>query len=143
MASSITRTRPAVTGVIRAVPTVLLLVIAALAVGVSYVHVLDQGGLTMLKDPAYLGWGYRVLEVTGVVAALLVLARRREGLLLTAGLALAPLVGLVVSRSVGLPDATDDIGNWTEPLQLYAVAVELALLIGTTWALRRSQARSV
>lgn len=142
MATSLTRTRPPGTGVIRTVPTVLLLLIAVLAVGVSYVHVLDQGGLTMLKDPAYLGWGYRLLELGGVVAAVMVLARRREGLLLAAGVALAPLVGLVVSRSVGLPNATDDIGNWTEPLQLYAVGVELALLIGTAWAMRRSAARS-
>ena len=143
MATSLPRTRPAGTGVIRAVPTVLLLVIAALAVGVSYAHVMDQGGLTALKDPAYLGWGYRALELGGLAAAGLVLARRRVGLLLAAAVALAPLVGLVVSRSVGLPNATDDIGNWTEPLQLYAVAVEVALLTCTAWALGRRAARGL
>ena len=103
-------------------------------------HVIDQGGLTALKDPAYLGWGYRLLEVAGVAVAGLVLARRREGYLLGLGVALGPLVGLVISRSVGLPNATDDIGNWTEPLQLYAVAVEVALLVVAALVLRRRRA---
>ena len=116
--------------------TSLVLVAALLALGVGYVHVLDQGGLLALKDPAYLGWGYRVLELAGVVAAVGLLARQRLAALLAIGVAVGPLVGLVVSRSVGLPGATDDIGNWTEPLQLVAVAVELGLLASAGALLR-------
>lgn len=102
---------------------------AALAVAVSAVHVLDQGGLTAMKDPAYLGYGYWMLELAGVVCAVLLLARSRSGWLLAVGVAAGPLLGIVVSRSVGLPDATDDIGNWTEPLGVLAMVVEAALLL--------------
>lgn len=32
--------------------------------------------------------------------------------------------GHVVNRSVGMPGATDDIGNWLEPLGLLSLLVE-------------------
>jgi hypothetical protein len=102
---------------------------ALLALAVSWIHVLDQGGLTGLKDPAYLGWGYRMLEVTGVVVAILLFTQRRTlGWLLAVGVAVGPLVGLIVSRTVGLPNAMDDIGNWTETLEIAAMIVESSLL---------------
>ena len=101
-----------------------------LALAVTVVHVLDQGGITEMKDPAYLGYGYWVLELAGVVCAVLHLPRaRRAGWVLAIGVAAGPLVGIVVSRSVGLPDATDDIGNWGEPLGVVAMLVEAALLV--------------
>ena len=97
---------------------------ALLALGVSWFHVVDQGGLTALKDPAYVGQGYRLLELAGVVVALLLLLRRPRaapaGWLLAAGVALGPIVGFVLSRGPGLPGYTDDKGIWTEPLALQA-----------------------
>lgn len=102
---------------------------AALAVGVSVIHVQDQGGLTVLKDPAYLGQGYRLLELAGIlVAAVLLLRPQVRAWAVAAGVALGPIVGLVVSRSVGLPNATDDIGNWGETLGVEALATEGCLL---------------
>ncbi len=103
---------------------------AALSVAVAVIHVLDQGGLTARKDPGYLGYGYWTLEVVGVVAAVVLLTRHRMvGWLLAAGVATGPLLGIIVSRSVGLPGATDDIGNWGEPLGVAAMAVETTLLV--------------
>ncbi|MBW0119552.1 hypothetical protein I4J48_30340 [Pseudonocardia sp. KRD-169] len=115
---------------------------AVLALAVSVIHVLDQGGLTAMKDPAYLGYGYWVLELAGLVCAVLLLTRSRSGWLLAIGVAAGPLLGIVVSRSVGLPDATDDIGNWTEPLGVLAMAVETALLLLAVAVLARVRARS-
>jgi hypothetical protein len=43
------------------------------------------------------------------------------------GLALAPIAGYVLSRTTGLPGATDDIGDWGNQLGLAAIAVEAAL----------------
>jgi hypothetical protein len=43
---------------------------------------------------------------------------------LAGGLAGATLVAYAVSRSVGLPAATHDIGNWAEPLGLASLFVE-------------------
>lgn len=114
---------------------------AVLALTVSVIHVLDQGGLTGMKDPAYLGYGYWVLELAGLVCAVLLLARNRSGWVLAIGVAAGPLLGIIVSRSVGLPDATDDIGNWTEPLGVLAMVVESALLVLAVAAVTRGRSR--
>src|ERR1700712_2484166 len=115
---------------------------ALLATAGSVIHICDQGGVTALKDPAYLGYGYWMLELAGVICAVLLLARARTTVwLLALGLAAGPLVGIIISRSVGLPDATDDIGNWFEPLGMLAMAVEVALIVLSVSVLIRSRAR--
>ena len=45
-------------------------------------------------------------------------------LLAAAGIAGSVLLGYVVNRTVGMPGATDDIGNWTEPLGLASIVAE-------------------
>lgn len=45
------------------------------------------------------------------------------------GVAAAPLTRHRLSRGPGLPDYTDDKGNWTEPIGLLSLAVEAALLV--------------
>ena len=37
------------------------------------------------------------------------------------------LIGFVLSRTTGLPHASDDIGNWTEPLGLASLFVEVTV----------------
>ncbi|HVE26313.1 MAG TPA: hypothetical protein VNC22_12955 [Sporichthya sp.] len=102
---------------------------ATLAVAVSFIHVKDQGGLTALRDPAYLGQGYRLLEIAGVLVALgMFVLPSIPTWVLAGGVALGPLVGFTLTRTVGLPNATDDIGNWGEALGVAAVSVEVALL---------------
>ena len=117
---------------------------AVLAALVGVVHVIDQGGLTALKDPAYVGQGYRLLELAAVVTAgLLLLAPARgrvAGWVLAVGVALGPMAGYVLSRGPGLPGYTDDRGNWTELLGLQALAVEallLALAAVVLWSAHR------
>lgn len=39
--------------------------------------------------------------------------------------ALAAVVAFLASRTVGLPQIHDDIGNWSEPLAVPALAVEV------------------
>ena len=46
---------------------------ALLALAVAAVHVADQGGLTALASPGWIGWGYRLIEVGGVLTALVLL----------------------------------------------------------------------
>ncbi|WP_258382863.1 hypothetical protein [Streptomyces sp. NTH33] len=103
---------------------------ALLCLAVAVIHVLDQGGVTVTRDPYYVGVAYHVLEVAAVVAAVLLLAGLvRAGWLLAIGVAVGPLLGYILSRGPGLPDYSDDIGNWTEPLGLVSLAVEGALLL--------------
>jgi hypothetical protein len=103
---------------------------ALLCLAVAVIHVLDQGGVTVTRDPYYVGVAYHVLEVAAVVAAVLLLVGLvRLGWLLAIGVAVGPLLGYILSRGPGLPDYSDDIGNWTEPLGLVSLAVEGALLL--------------
>jgi hypothetical protein len=114
---------------------------AVLCLAVSWIHVQDQGGFPGDKTPHYVGLGYYLLEAVGLLCAVLLLTVGRNGparlpWLLTAGVALGPLVGFVLSRGPGLPDYTDDKGNWTEPLGLISIGVELVLLAVAVAALR-------
>ncbi|MGW5434642.1 hypothetical protein ACWET9_47310 [Streptomyces sp. NPDC004059] len=103
---------------------------ALLCLAVAVIHVKDQGGVTTTRDPHYIGVAYHVLEIAAVVAAaLLLVGLVRPGWLLAAGVAVGPLLGYILSRGPGLPDYSDDVGNWTEPLGLVSLAVEGALLL--------------
>jgi hypothetical protein len=46
---------------------------AALALAVAAVHVADQGGVTALVVPDWIGWGYPAIEAGGVLTALALL----------------------------------------------------------------------
>ena len=101
-----------------------------LCLAVVSIHVIDQGGLPGDKSPAYIAAAYYLLEVAGLVAVVLLLRRPyRAGWLLAAGVALGPIVGYILSRGPGLPDYSDDRGNWGEPLGVVSLVVEGALLV--------------
>ncbi|MCQ8193088.1 hypothetical protein [Streptomyces rugosispiralis] len=118
-----TATVPGATWVARWAGVLLCLAVAA-------IHVVDQGGIVVTRDPYYIGVAYHVLEIAAVVtAALLLIGLVRLGWLLAAMVAVGPLVGYILSRGPGLPYYSDDIGNWTEPIGLVSLAVEGALLL--------------
>jgi hypothetical protein len=101
---------------------------ALLCVGVSVIHVLDQGGFPGSKQPAYVGILFYILEIAGVAAAMVLLAGfARLGWSLSLGVSAGPIVGYVLSRGPGLPNYTDDIGNWAEPLGVCSLIVEAVL----------------
>ena len=106
---------------------------AALALGVAYAHVKDQGGFPGEKDPSYIGLGYYALELTGLlVAVALLVGAGRHTLklwLVAAGVGLGPIVGFVLSRGPGLPNYSDDKGNWTEQLAVVSFLAEALLLV--------------
>ena len=116
---------------------------AALALGVAYIHVKDQGGFPGDKAPAYVGIGYYALESIGLVAAIALMVgagkHTAKAWLLTIGVAFGPLVGFILSRGPGLPDYTDDKGNWTETLGIVSVVVEVILLAIAAGVLARSR----
>ena len=98
--------------------------------GVAAIHVIDQGGLPGTKDPQYVQIMYYALEAACVAAAALLATRPvRVGWLLALGVAAGPILGYVLSRGPGLPNYTDDVGNWTEPLGVISLVVEGVLLI--------------
>lgn len=119
---------------------------AALGVGVAVIHVMDQGGLTAVKDPAYVGYGYRVLEIVALVVAVALVVRSSRGRvvtwLLAAAVGAGPIAGYVLSRGPGMPNYTDDRGNWTEPLGLVSLAVEGLLVVLALVGARISSSRT-
>jgi hypothetical protein len=100
-----------------------------LAVAVAVAHVADQGGVTALAAPQWLGWSYRLVEVGGVVTAL-GLAWRRSVLAATwAGLAVGtvPFLGYLASRTLGTLADPADVGHWSDWAGTVALLVEAAL----------------
>jgi hypothetical protein len=99
---------------------------AVVAVGlasIGVIHLVDAIG--KYSETRYLFWMYIALIVGClVVAGAVLFTRMRIALLAAAGLAASAAVGYVLSRTTGLPQASGDIGNWTEPLGLASLFVE-------------------
>jgi len=96
--------------------------------GVALIHLLDAPGT--FADAPYKGWLYVAL-IVGCLATAGVLIRESDPRAWAAA-ALLPLgaaLAFVVSRTVGLPQGADDIGNWTEPLGLASLFVEGCLVV--------------
>jgi hypothetical protein len=103
-------------------------VLAALVTGIGLIHLLDLPGKwdeTRWMGIAYLG----LIASTIVVTELLVRTDAAVTYLMTAGLAAGPMIGFVLTRTTGLPGATDDIGNWSEPLGLASLFTEAMAVV--------------
>jgi hypothetical protein len=109
---------------------------AMLALAVTTVHVADQGGVSAFASPGWIGWGYRIVEVGGLLTALVLLLPRlvrlvpawagwAAGVLLGVG----PFVAYVLSRTVGVPGDPGDIGNWGYWVGTLSLLVEAALIV--------------
>jgi hypothetical protein len=74
-----------------------------------------------------------ILAAAGCLVLAAVLTRTSDALAWTAagGLAALILLGYVISRSVGLPGWTGDVGEWAEPPALAAMVVESLLIVLT------------
>jgi hypothetical protein len=94
--------------------------------GIALIHFIDL--FDKFKETPYLGVLYVALIVGCLVAARrLILIGDSTAWLLAGGLATLTLLAYAISRSIGLPASTDDIGNWTEPLGLASLFVEGAI----------------
>ncbi|MEI8323135.1 MAG: hypothetical protein WCG49_08490 [Actinomycetes bacterium] len=100
---------------------------------IALIHVLDLPG--KWEETRYLGVGYVL-----VIAASLVLAElnanrvRAWSLYASAALSIAVLAGFIINRTLGMPRANEDIGNWGEPLGLASLFVEVI----TVWVTLRA-----
>jgi len=115
-----------------------------MAVGISLaaiaaIHVLDLQ--SKLEEVPYIG----VMYILVIVASLILVERlfvvgSRLDFMASAAVAGVVILGFVVNRTVGMPGATDDIGNWFEPLGLLSILVEgfvvwqaLAAVFSSRW----------
>jgi hypothetical protein len=96
--------------------------VVALA-GVGLIHLLDLPG--KFEETPYMGWLYVGLIAGSILTAgALIRGSDPRAWLAAALLPLGAIVGYTLSRTVGLPQAMDDIGNWGEPLGLASLFVE-------------------
>jgi hypothetical protein len=113
----------------------LAFIAAAALAAVCVVHLLDGPG--SLSDHAYIG----ALEL-GLAAACAPLAVwllvRPTGAVWKAALALnlAAVAAFIISRTVGLPGSTDDVGNWGQLLGVINLAVEAIVISAALTAMR-------
>ena len=115
----------------RFIASALLLVIAA-------VHALvteDQ-----FERAAYLGALFVLIEAGAVITAALLAWRDGRFVWLLAGL-VAEVGGVVfvLRRTIKLPDVTDDVGSWTDPLAILGLALELVIICMAGWAVSRNR----
>jgi hypothetical protein len=95
--------------------------------GVALIHLLDLPG--KFQETPYLGWLYVALILGCLaVAATLVHSSDPRAWSAAALLPLGAIVGYMLTRTVGLPQATGDIGNWSEPLGMASLFVEGSLV---------------
>jgi hypothetical protein len=111
--------------------------------GIAVIHVLDAPGT--FEGVKYIFWLY-IAVIAGAIPFSLLLLQwpSRRAWAGPALLAAGPLVGYLLTRSVGLPGDSEDIGNWLDPLGMASMFVEVAVLslslarlgVGARW-LRR------
>jgi hypothetical protein len=105
---------------------------------IALIHLLDVIG--KIKETPYLGVMYIGLMVASVAVAFYLLHTGATRAWAAAGLlAAATLAGFVLSRTTGLPNASDDVGNWTEGLGLASMFVEGAVILLAGYALSLSR----
>lgn len=92
--------------------------------GVAVIHIMDLPG--KWEETRYLAFGYLgIIVVAAVLIERILHKGTARDYAAAAALSLAVIVGFVVNRTVGMPGAMGDIGNWFEPLGLLSLFVEI------------------
>lgn len=110
-----------------------------LLTGIGWMHFKDIPD--KLGETAYLGWLY-VLLVAGCAAAgaWLLSSHWKNGYLLGLLISGGAILAYTLTRTVGLPNAKGDIGNWAEPAGIISLILEAAFVVLSVVQLRRSTA---
>ena len=95
--------------------------------GMALIHLLDLPG--QLSETPYIFFLYLALMVASVtLAGVLIATSDPRAWAAATVLAALAIVAYVLSRTRGLPQSSDDIGNWSEPLGMASLFVEGSLV---------------
>jgi hypothetical protein len=108
---------------------------AATLLAAGAVHIPITG--EHLEEAPYIGVLFIALTIAcGICAILLVLHDNPLVWMVTGGVAALAVIGYVLSRTVGLPQIGDDVGNWSDPLGTVALLTEGMTVVLAALALR-------
>jgi uncharacterized membrane protein YedE/YeeE len=94
---------------------------------IALIHILDAVGT--FADSRYIFWLYMTIVIGAVPISLLLLHWPSPlAWVGVAALAAGPLLGYLLTRTVGLPGDSADIGNWLDTLGLASLFVESGVL---------------
>jgi hypothetical protein len=94
-----------------------------------------------LDEAPYIGVLFILLSVACIVIAFVIVVVDTTWVWAASGtISVLALVAFVLSRTVGLPQIGDDVGNWTDPLGFPALASEALTVALAAGALRRRTA---
>lgn len=96
-------------------------------VAIAVIHILDAAGT--YTSTRYIFWLYMAV-IIGAIPGTLLLAHwsSRRAWIAPALLAAGPLLGYLLSRTIGLPGDGDDVGNWLDTLGMASLFVETGVL---------------
>jgi hypothetical protein len=93
-----------------------------------------------LQQAPYIGTLFIVFTTVSLLAStLLLISDSPAAWLVLAGSCLLAVGAFVISRTLGLPLMSDDIGYWSDPLGIVSVATESAVVLLAAVALMRSR----
>jgi hypothetical protein len=110
-------------------PVPLLTVGAGLALAIAVIHLQDQGGLLGNQSPIWHKYGYYLVEMGSTISAAMIIRGKVFGWLLGLASSVGPMVGYILSRTVGIPGDPGDIGNWGYLLGTVSLIVEGSFIV--------------
>jgi hypothetical protein len=122
---------PATTQATR-LPVLDLVGIAGLATVIA-IHTSELSG--KVEETAYLGFGYVLLIAASLVSIVMLTQRDVRGWYLGGLTSAATIIGFVLTRTTGLPNAKGDIGNWGETVAVWSLIAEGLVVLLTLFAL--------
>jgi hypothetical protein len=118
-------------------PLPLLVLGAGLALAIAIIHLQDQGGLLGSQSPLWLKYGYYLIEIFSTISAALIIRGKVFGWLLGLASSIVPFVGYILSRTVGVPGDSGDVGNWGYLLGTVSLIVEGTFVVLAIYCLLR------
>ena len=101
----------------------LLVVGAGLALAIAVIHRQDQGGL--------------LVEISSTISAALIIRGKTLGRMIGLASSTGPMAGYLMSRTVGLPGDSGDVGNWGYLLGTVSLIVEGCFVVLAVISLTR------
>ena len=93
-------------------------------IGIAGVHIADLPG--KWEEVRYIAFMYiGAIIVSFILIERLVVKTSKRDYLLSTIWSVSVLAGYIVNRTVGMPGAKDDIGNWFEPLGFLSIVIEV------------------